>query len=126
MNPANSPEQIVRDFCAAIPRLDVKELVGFFSEDAIYHNIPIAEVQGTEAITATLNQFLAPSEAGEFEILALAVDGNRVLTERVDRFTVGGKQVALPVMGTFEVNPEGKITAWRDYFDMKQFTSQLG
>jgi limonene-1,2-epoxide hydrolase len=121
-----NPEQVVRDFCAAVPRLDVKELVGFFTEDAVYHNIPIAAVQGTEAITATLNQFLAPSEEGEFEILTLAVDGNRVLTERVDRFTIGGKQVELPVMGAFEVTAEGKISAWRDYFDMNQFTSQLG
>jgi limonene-1,2-epoxide hydrolase len=29
-------------------------------------------------------------------------------------------------MGTFEVNDEGKITHWRDYFDMNQFVSQMG
>jgi len=32
--------------------------------------------------------------------------------------------VSLPVSGTFEVR-EGKITAWRDYFDMNQFVKQL-
>jgi limonene-1,2-epoxide hydrolase len=47
-----------------------------------------------------------------------------VLTERVDRFMIKGKWVALPVMGTFEV-VNGKIRAWRDYFDMNQFQSQL-
>ncbi len=47
-----------------------------------------------------------------------------VLTERVDRFMINGKWVALPVMGTFEV-ANGKIKAWRDYFDMNQFQSQL-
>ncbi len=31
----------------------------------------------------------------------------------------------LPVMGTFEII-EGKINAWRDYFDPSQFTSQMG
>jgi len=30
------------------------------------------------------------------------------------------------VMGTFEVNAAGKITAWRDYFDMAQFMKQMG
>ena len=30
----------------------------------------------------------------------------------------------LPVMGAFEVS-DGKINAWRDYFDMNQFTSQM-
>jgi limonene-1,2-epoxide hydrolase len=29
-------------------------------------------------------------------------------------------------MGAFEVGPDGKIRAWRDYFDMAQFTRQLG
>ncbi|HWM52333.1 MAG TPA: limonene-1,2-epoxide hydrolase family protein, partial [Thermoplasmata archaeon] len=31
----------------------------------------------------------------------------------------------LPVMGTFEVS-DGKIRAWRDYFDMNQFTRRMG
>jgi limonene-1,2-epoxide hydrolase len=48
-----------------------------------------------------------------------------VLTERVDRFLLNGRKVELPVMGAFEVGPDGKIRAWRDYFDMAQFTRQL-
>jgi len=47
-----------------------------------------------------------------------------VLTERIDTFTMGEKQAALPVMGTFEVR-DGKISAWRDYFDLAQITSML-
>jgi limonene-1,2-epoxide hydrolase len=39
---------------------------------------------------------------------------------------VGDKTIALPVMGAFEVDDDGKITAWRDYFDMQQWTSQMG
>ena len=34
------------------------------------------------------------------------------------------RTIALPVAGFFEVH-DGKITAWRDYFDMGQFTSQM-
>ena len=44
-----------------------------------------------------------------------------VLTERG---RLPGKEIALPVMGTFDV-VDGKIPAWRDYFDMYQFMSQL-
>ena len=47
-----------------------------------------------------------------------------VLTERVDTITVGERVGALPVMGTFEIR-DGKICAWRDYFDMTQITSML-
>ena len=29
-------------------------------------------------------------------------------------------------MGTVAVNDDGKITGWRDYFDLNQFMSQMG
>jgi limonene-1,2-epoxide hydrolase len=59
-----------------------------------------------------------------FDTLRIVADGSIVMTERVDHFVIGDRDIALPVMGTFEVN-DGKITAWRDYFDMNQFTSQM-
>ena len=37
---------VVRDFIAAWSRLDVEELVGFFTEDGVYHNMPLRVVQG--------------------------------------------------------------------------------
>jgi limonene-1,2-epoxide hydrolase len=123
--PAMSPEEIVRSFCEAVARRDVQELVGFFSADAVYHNIPVEPVSGQEAIGKVLSQYLGPASRAEFELLALAVSGRTVLTERVDRFTIGDKPVELPVMGAFEVDRDGRISAWRDYFDMGQFTGQL-
>ena len=60
----------------------------------------------------------------EFEIHHLASDGPTVLTERTDHFTLNGKTAPLPVMGAFHV-VDGKITAWRDYFDMGQVTAML-
>ena len=46
------------------------------------------------------------------------------LTERTDRFLIAGKWIELPVMGAFELR-DGKICAWRDYFDMAQFQRQM-
>jgi len=120
-----NPEKIVRRFCEAATRRDAAELSGFFSEDAVYHNIPIDPVRGPAAIRAMLESFMGPASHAEFEIKGIAAHGNLVLTERVDRFVVNGKPVALPVMGAFEVRADGKITAWRDYFDLAQFTKQL-
>lgn len=120
-----NPTEIVTDFCNAVPRRNVEELVGFFSADAIYHNIPIAPVSGRDAIAATLRGFIDPATDAGFEVLALAANGNKVLTERIDRFTINGKQIAIPVMGTFEIDAQGKISAWRDYFDLAQFTRQM-
>jgi len=102
--------------------MDLEKIINFFEKDAVYHNIPIAPSKGKEAIRATLAGFLDPDGAAKFVVNALACDGSTVLTERVDYLTIGGKQVSLPVMGAFEVTDDGKISAWRDYFDMGDFT----
>jgi limonene-1,2-epoxide hydrolase len=121
-----TPEAVVRDFCKAVERRDVEALVEFFTADAVYHNIPLAPLSGRDAIAATLTQFIAPATRAEFDLVGLATSGSTVFTERVDRFDIAGKHIELPVMGAFEITADGKIRAWRDYFDMQQFTSQLG
>ena len=47
-----------------------------------------------------------------------------IMNERTDRFRIGGKWVEIRVMGVFELR-DGKIQAWRDYFDMAQFQQSL-
>jgi limonene-1,2-epoxide hydrolase len=38
---------------------------------------------------------------------------------------VGGRWRAIRVSGTFEINAEGKITHWRDYFDLAEFQREF-
>jgi limonene-1,2-epoxide hydrolase len=119
-----SAEQVVRDFCAAASTRDPKALRDFFSEDVVYHNIPMEPAVGIEATMAVIDMFVNMCEALEFEVHHLASDGSTVLTERTDHFTINGKTAPLPVMGAFLVT-DGKITAWRDYFDMAQVTAMF-
>jgi limonene-1,2-epoxide hydrolase len=121
---AKDPEMIVREFCAAWPARDVDRLLAYFTDDAVYHNIPVDPVAGREAIRATIAGFTAGVDKVEFEVRHAVVEGSLVMTERVDHFHMPAKKVSLPVMGIFEVS-DGKIGAWRDYFDLNQFTSQL-
>jgi limonene-1,2-epoxide hydrolase len=115
--------QTVQEFCAAWSKLDADLLLGYFAEDAIYHNIPMQPLQGREQIAGFLRQFTKQASAAEFEIKQIAANGDVVLTERVDRFTIGGRPIALPVMGAFELR-DGKIAAWRDYFDLADWQKQ--
>jgi limonene-1,2-epoxide hydrolase len=120
-----SPLDLVRRFCAAwSDGLGAEDLAEFFTDDAVYHNIPIAPVNGKKDIASTIASFTAGVESIEFRVLNIAANGSVVLTERVDVFKLPDKSIALPVMGAFEVT-DGKIAAWRDYFDMNQFTSQM-
>ena len=125
-----SPIEVVRRFCAAwSDDIGAVELAAFFTDDAVYHNIPLTPVTGREDIANTISSFIRPGPPGiegiEFRVINIAADGPVVLTERVDVFRLADKSFELPVMGTFEVS-DGKINAWRDYFDTNQFTSRMG
>jgi limonene-1,2-epoxide hydrolase len=119
-----SAEDVVRRFCAAWGDGDLDAIMAFFADDAVYHNIPVAPVTGVDAIRDTIAGFTAGVDSVEFRVLHLAAYGDVVLTERVDVFKAPAVTIELPVMGTFEVRDE-KIAAWRDYFDLNQFMSQL-
>lgn len=118
------PTETVTRFCQAWKDVDLDTIVAFFTDDAVYHNIPLAPVAGREAIKDTIAGFTGGVESIEFEVLHIAAAGNVVLTERIDRFVTPERTIELPVMGTFEV-VDGAITAWRDYFDLNQFLGQL-
>lgn len=119
-----TPADVVREFIAAWPAGDAKKLASFFTEDAVYHNIPIEPVKGREAIEATIAGFMGMVDQIRFDTLHLLAEGPVVMTERIDHFIGADRTISLPVMGVFEVH-DGLITAWRDYFDMSQFTSQM-
>lgn len=113
---------VIRQFVAAWARLDVDELVSYLTEDVLYHNMPIAPVQGREVVRKFLGQFMANWAETEWDLINLAVAGDIVFTERVDRtLTKDGKQIDLPCCGVF-VMENGKIKVWRDYFDLGTFT----
>ena len=118
-------QRIVLDFIDACSANDIERILGFFDADCVYHNIPVAPVKGIEPIRKVLESFLRMAGKVDWQVRNVAVAGNgTVLTERLDRFLMGEKWVELPVMGAFEVRG-GKITAWRDYFDLNQFQKQV-
>ena len=116
----------VKEFEVAAP--DAAKVGEYFTEDAVYHNIPQAPVTGREAIASLIDSLIRPGPPGiesiEFRVINIAANGPVVMTERVDVFRVADKSFELQVMGTFEVT-DGKINAWRDYFDMNQFTRRM-
>lgn len=120
----NTPTEIIRDFCLAFSRMDVDELMAYFTGDAVYHNMPGPPAQGSAAVRATIARFLGGWQQTAWEILNIAADGNTVFAERVDRTVAGGKSIDLPVVGVFELEG-GKIKAWRDYFDLATYTRAM-
>jgi len=123
---ATDAEKVVTEFCNAWPRKNIDELLGFFTDDAVYHNIPLEPAKGKAAIKAVINTLVLPGvKSLHFNVLHSAGNGNVVFNERVDVFDLdNGKTISLPVAGVFEVTGS-KISAWRDYFDMATYTKQM-
>ena len=115
-----TPDALVTQFCAAWTRMDADELAGYFTDDGVYHNIPMAPAEGKAAIREMLNGMKAMISSIRFEVHRQVTQGNVVMNERTDHIEMGGKMIALPVVGVFEIDGD-KIRAWRDYFDMAQF-----
>jgi limonene-1,2-epoxide hydrolase len=123
-----TPSQVVQDFVdsfvAAWSTGDASGLAAMFTEDARYHNGPLEPVRGRTAIAATLAAFMSMGGEVSVDMLNLLADDRVVMTERVDHVVIDGRTLSLPVMGIFEVAGD-KIAAWRDYFDLNEFTALL-
>ena len=113
----------VKEFDAPAP--DPEKVGAYFTDDAVYHNIPLDPIHGKDAIKQAVGGWKAMMLCNGWEIVHQVANGDVVMNERIDRFKVNGKDVALPVVGVFELR-DGKIAAWRDYFDMAQFRAQFG
>lgn len=119
MSQRQSPEQIVRAMLEAWKRFDVEELVSYFTEDAVYDNVPRYPVYGHDGIRKLLAALKPRMAEIDYVITKLGAFGDYVTTERMDYFHFDGKPFKVPTMGAFEIR-DGKIAAWRDYFDTSQ------
>lgn len=97
-----------------------KAMREFLTSDVEYENVGLTNTQGLDDAVKTIEGFVTGMGFASMivQMRSIASNGNTVLTERVDDlYDAHGRRLAsLPVMGVFEVR-DGKICAWRDYFD---------
>ena len=119
-----SAEEVVNQFIEAVGRKDEASAMALVADDCYYDNVPVGDMTGKDKMA----EFLAPMFKSKgpvvFEIHRQTTTGNVVMNESTDRFVMKGKEIAIPVVGVFEVN-DGKITFWRDYFDNGMFMEQI-
>ena len=95
------------------------------SDDIEYDNVPMGPVHGPNGIRGVFAQLDGTVDKLEWIIHRQVASADLVLNERTDRFGKGDVWADLPVAGIFEVH-DGKITLWRDYFDMTTMMTELG
>lgn len=122
---ADESRALVEDFLAAWAQRDVDALTGFFAADAVYHNVPVAPIQGIAGIRQIFSEFLQAFDQVSLDVVNLVAQPRLVFAERVDRFAIGERRFELPVNGVFELRG-GRITRFSDYFDLTTFERSSG
>lgn len=124
----STPADIVRTFLAMweTPGGIDKSLRDYFTPGTVYENVGLSTTTGIDQALAVFAGFTASlgMETMWVENLHVAASGDTVLTERIDhvRDGAGKTLMSIRVMGVFEVK-DGKIVAWRDYFDTAGFAA---
>ena len=123
---SDSPESVVRKFLAAFTDRNVDELVGFFSDDAVFIDGPRGVHRGKEAIRSEFEAELAMGfESIKIDVNSLVANSGIVMMEGVENYIIGGKPFFMETIGAFDINPDGLITRWRYSYDLKSLTDQI-
>ncbi|MED5811637.1 limonene-1,2-epoxide hydrolase family protein [Mycolicibacterium sp. 050232] len=113
---AVSQTSTVETFLNALQEQDFDTAESALAQNLVYQNVGFPTVYGRNRAMKLFRSM--PGRMGfEVKIHRIAADGAAVLTERTDALTFGPMRLQFWVCGVFEVH-EGRITLWRDYFDM--------
>jgi len=115
---------VVEAFFEALRVQDLPRAFDLMADDIVYQNFPLPADHGKPAVMRTMKAFGWFVQGFDVQMRNIAAKDGVVLTERVDILSGRLLYVDLPVCGTFELR-DGKITLWRDYFDIAIATAKL-
>jgi len=109
---------------------DLERTLSYMTEDATYQALVPAtkRLQGHQAIRQALEKQFTSYRDCVCEIHAIASNDHQVFTERSDHVVLlhDERHVASRVCAVFDMNENGKITDWREYWDTGDILQQMG
>jgi limonene-1,2-epoxide hydrolase len=106
---------------------DIDGLAASFAPDCVaYVLYPSTKpVMGRETLKEEFERQAKMSQTPRSDIKAYGSSGKHVFVERVDHFITHGINHNVSMSSVFEVNEDGLISAWREYFDSGDVARQL-
>lgn len=109
---------------------NVDQIATYFRDDATYQPVvPLAGVvRGRAAIADELRQHASRYKNCVCKVHAVAASDHHVFTERTDTVTQlhDGSTTSVDLIGVFDVDGDGQIIAWREYWDLLATARQMG
>lgn len=116
---ADNSDQVdtVKKFLFALADEDFDTFESLAAPELVWQNVGLPSIRGRRRIMKMLR-----GGEGKFGFAVkfhrVATHGSTVLTERTDAIILGPLRLQFWVCGVFDINADGQITLWRDYFDM--------
>jgi len=121
---SQSATAVVEDFLAKLQANDLEGAFALLDDDVVYENVPFPPARGKRAAIKLLKSFMPHFQEFRVTMHNIAERDGVVLTERTDVLSGRFLYLDIWVCGTFEVR-DGKITVWRDRFDLVESTVKL-
>lgn len=115
---------VVEKFLYALRDKDLDTADALLDDNLVYENVGMPTIRGRRRAMKLFAGMRRPSMGFDVKFHRIAADGDAVLTERTDALIFGPIRLNFWVCGTFEVR-DGRITLWRDYFDLFDMTKAL-
>ena len=118
-------ERVVNAFIKAADAQNLDAMIALCHEDVIYENDPVGGGKGHDFVHKFLGSLMSADRV-EWEVLRQTASETCVMNERVDRFWNNGDPTPseIPLMGVFDVDKNGLITRWVDYWDANKYAAQ--
>jgi limonene-1,2-epoxide hydrolase len=109
--------------------LDVDRMTAMMTDDIVWQiNVPTWKPRvGLEAARKELERqnTMSTGDLPGSEVLHIASNDEVVFTERIAVFEMGDQRITMHLNAVYEV-VDGKIAAWREYYDSVDLARQLG
>ena len=115
--------ETLKSIMAAALKPDVERFVDFLADDVEYHfHVSTPPVRGKDGVRRFMAKYGTIAGDPLWRVDRTAEAGNCLFVEGYEEYTDKrtGERIAHPYMGILEFRADGKITKWRDYFEMNQ------
>ena len=106
---------------------DVETILALFTDDAVWQLwVPGGPtLHGRDEIKADIDRQLRFATHMRCGPTSIASSDGQVFTERVDRFVSKGLAIDHHLVAVFDISTDGRICAWREYFDPEEVNRQI-
>ena len=110
----------LRRLQATMAAKDKKAFLEFFAPDVVYHyHVGSRPLVGREWVSKFVDKYWRDNSGARWEMTTHVETGNKLLTEGWEEYVnASGHAVRHDYMGIIEFDDAGKITGWRDYFQL--------